>query len=47
MSMVPSSIAEPFFKRLLEGISSEDAYEDNGVFYANCGTQFKDVYFMI
>ena len=46
ISMVPSSIAQPFFKRLLEGISSEDAYEENGVFYANCGAQFKDIYFM-
>lgn len=43
-NMVPSSISQDFFKRLLEGI---EYYEDNGVYYANCGTEMKDLWFMI
>lgn len=33
LSMVPKSISQPFFKRLLEG---SGAVEDNGVFFTNC-----------
>ena len=35
LSFVPASIAAPFFKRMLAGT---DAYDDNGIFYINCGT---------
>jgi len=35
LSFVPSGISAPFFKRLLAGT---DAYDDNGIFYINCGT---------
>ena len=44
LSMVPSTISEAFFKRLLEGT---DAFEQNGIFYANCGTEMKDMWIMI
>lgn len=44
LSMVPSSLSESFFKRLFKDMS--DYYEDNGVFYANCGTAMKDLFFM-
>ena len=44
LSMVPSTISEAFFKRLLEGA---DAFEQNGIFYANCGTEMKDMWIMI
>lgn len=44
LSMVPSSVSEAFFKRLLKNVS--EYYEDNGVFYVNCGTAMNDLYFM-
>lgn len=44
LSMVPSSLSGVFFKRLMENV--EEYYEENGVFYANCGSAMPDLYFM-
>ena len=43
VSMVPSSLSSIFFKRLLDG---SDAYEENGVFFSNCGVELPDVWIM-
>ena len=43
LSFVPSGISAPFFKRLIAGT---DAYDDNGIFYINCGTIPKDMWLM-
>ena len=41
--MVPASISQNFFEKLLDGIPH---YEKNGVFYTNCGIVIRDVYIM-
>lgn len=41
--MVPKSISEAFFTRMLKG---KNAYNDNGVFYLNCATQLDDLWLM-
>jgi len=43
-NMVPSSLSQDFFIRLLDGV---DYYEDNGVYYSSCGYEMKDLWFMI
>ena len=43
ISMVPNSLSEAFFKRMLEGT---EAYEENGIYYNNCGYDMKDLWFM-
>ena len=47
ISMVPASLSSVFFKRLLKDVEAEQYYEDNGVFYASCGTPMKDLFFML
>ena len=44
LSMVPSSLSDVFFKRLMADM--QEYYEDNGVFYANCGSPMKDLFLM-
>lgn len=44
ISMVPSSLSSVFFKRLM--VDVEEYYEENGVFYANCGSEMKDLFMM-
>ena len=46
ISMVPASLSSVFFKRLLQDVNAEAFYELNGVFYINCGTPLKDLFFM-
>lgn len=41
--MVPASLSNTFFKRLLDG---SDAYEENGVFFANCASTLPDLWIM-
>ena len=43
LTMVPASISQNFFEKLLDGIPH---YEKNGVFYTNCGIVIRDVYIM-
>ena len=43
-NMVPSSVSQEFFKRLLLGV---DYYEENGVYYTNCGYEMRDLWFMV
>ena len=43
-NMVPSSISQDFFLRLLDGILY---YEENGIYFTNCGTEMNDLWFMI
>jgi len=42
--MVPSSLSQAFFGRLLEGV---EYVETNGVFYANCAFEMKDLWIML
>ena len=44
LSMVPSTVSDAFFKRMLKG---SNAYESNGVFYANCAEEMQDLWIMI
>ena len=46
VSMVPSSVAEIFFKKTLEGLSSDDWFLDNGIYKMSCATKIPDVYIM-
>ncbi len=43
-NMVPSSLTQTFFKRMLEGLT---VIEDNGIFFTNCGSDMKDVWLMV
>jgi len=44
ISMVPSSLSSVFFQRLMSGV--DEYFEENGVFYANCGSKMIDLYMM-
>ena len=44
LSLVPKSLSSIFFQRLM--VDVEEYYEENGVFYANCGSKMKDLDFM-